>query len=135
MYVDLSPLYQTLAESIISIGVAIIAVATYYIRKYALQKIDNEELRNSLELTLKTIEGSIKSAVLSLGDELKEALADGKLDEQEIEKLKTLAKKDVEEQISPALQKRLQAHVNDVNKFIEKQVEAELLKLQNITKG
>lgn len=134
MTIDLSPLYQTLLESAVSIATVLIAVGVYYIRSYVVSKIKNEELRNSLNLTLTTIQNAVNASVLNLKDEVKAALADGKITEEELNKIKQKAKEDVKTLIEPKLQERLQAHVSDLDKFINQAVEAEVAKLQDLTK-
>ena len=128
--IDLSPLTQTLTDSTVLIITALIGLGVFYLRKYVISKIDNEELKNSLLLTLQVVQSSVNSAVQGMGGELKTALADGKLTNEELDHLKQIAKTQVTQQISPALQKRLQAHVNDVDKFIEDKVKEEVLKIQ-----
>ena len=128
--IDLSPLTQTVTDSMVLIVTALIGLGVFYLRKYVISKIDNEELKNSLLLTLQVVQSSVNSAVQGMGGEVKVALSDGKITNEELEHLKAVAKKQVSEQISPALQKRLQAHVNDVDKFIEDKVKEEVLKIQ-----
>ena len=134
MNIDLSPIYETISQGLISIAVALIGLGVYYIRQYVLSKIKNEELRNSLALTLSTLENSVKSSLLNMGKELKEALADGVITKEELDKIKSQVKADVKAQIEPKLQERLQAHVNDLDKFLDQAIEAEIQKLNALVK-
>lgn len=131
--VDFSPLFQTGINAIVAIGVALIGLGIYYVRQYVASKIDNEELKNSVLLTLTTIENSVKSSILNMGEAVEKALADGKITQEELEALKAAAKNEYMNQISPKLRERLQAHINDVDKFIEKKVEAEIQKIKSKT--
>ena len=131
MNIDISPLTQTIAEGLVTIGVTLIGVGVWYLKKYVASKIESEELKNSLTLTLTTIENAVKASVLDMGEEVKKMLADGKLDASELARLKDMAKSEVYTQISPALQSRLQAHINDVDAFIDKKVKAEVQKLSS----
>lgn len=131
--VDFTPLINTAVDAFISIGVALIGLGVYYIRQYVKSKIQNEELKSSLLLTLNTIENSVKSSMMNMTDDIQKILADGKVTPEELAMLKKAAKEEYQKQIDPKLKERLQAHINDIDKFIEQKVEAEIMKIKSKT--
>lgn len=133
MEMDFSQLFQTIIDSATLIITALVALGVVYIKNYASKRISNDELKNSVLLTLTTVENSVKSTVQNMSENAKIAVADGKVSKEEFEEIRKKAFNHFSKQVSPELQKRLQAHVGDVELFITDKVAAELQKVEKVT--
>lgn len=130
---DLSNLYQTIIDSAAIIITALVGMGVVYLKHYINSRIENEELKNSVMLTMTTIENSVKGSIQNLSEEGKKAVADGVITKDELEIIKASAIDNFKKQVSPKLQERLQAHVGDVESFITNKISAELQKADKVT--
>jgi len=122
--VDLSMFYQDMLGLLSMVITAFVGIGIAYLRKYVNSRIQSEELKQSIVLTLDTIESSTKAAISNLADSAKQALADGVITPEELKQLEQEARKEVEKNLTPAMKERLQAHVNDVDEFVQMKVKA-----------
>jgi len=130
---DMSSLYQTIIDSAAVIITALAGTGVVYFKSYINKRIENEELKNSILLSMTTLENSVKSSIQNLSVEGKKALADGIVSKEELNNIKKSAIEHFEKQVSPALQKRLVAHVGDMETFITNKISAELQKADKVT--
>jgi len=130
---DFSQVSQALVDSLAVIITALVGLGIVYIKGYINKRIENEELKNSVLLSMTTLENSVKGSIQALSGDLKLAVADGKVSKDELFGIQQKAIKHFVEQVSPQLQKRLQAHVGDVETFIINKVAAELQKAEKVT--
>jgi len=130
---DYSQLYQTIIDSAAVIITALVGAGVVYIKGYINKRIENEELKNSVLITMTTLENSVKSSIQNLSAEGKKAVADGTVSDEELEKIKKSAIEHFEKQVAPALQDRLNAHVGDMETFITNKITAELQKADTVT--
>jgi len=130
---DLSNIYQAIIDSAAVIITGLVGVGVVYVKGYINKRIENEELKNSVMLSMTTIENSVKSSIQNLSAEGKKAVADGKVSKEELDIIKKSALEHFNKQVSPLLQERLTAHVGDVETFISNKITAELQKADKIT--
>ena len=130
---DMSTLYQTIIDSAAVIITAFVGMGVVYIKGYIAKRIENEELKNSVLLSMTTIENSVKTSIQNLSIEGKKAVADGVVSPEELNIIKLAAIDHFKKQVSPALQDRLTAHVKDVETFISNKITAELQKADKVT--
>ena len=130
---DFSQVGQTLVDSLAVIITALVGLGIVYIKGYINKRIENEELKNSVLLSMTTLENSVKGSIQALSSEMKVAVADGKVTPEELKTIQQKASKHFTEQVSPELQERLKAHVGDVETFITNKVAAELQKAEKVT--
>ena len=130
---DFSQVSQALVDSLAVIITALVGLGIVYIKGYINKRIENEELKNSVLLSMTTLENSVKGSIQALSGDLKLAVADGKVSKDELFGIQQKAIKHFAEQVSPQLQKRLQAHVGDIETFITNKVAAELQKAEKVT--
>ena len=130
---DFSQVSQALVDSMAVIITALVGLGIVYIKGYISKRIENEELKNSVLLSMTTLENSVKGSIQALSGKMKLAVADGKVSKDELLGIQQKATKHFIEQVSPQLQKRLQAHVGDVETFIINKVAAELQKAEKVT--
>lgn len=121
---DLSFFYQDMLQLTAMVLTALVAVGIAYLRKYVNEKIKSDEIKQSIALTLDTIESSAKAAISDLSDQAKKALADGKITPEEMKALEQAARAQIEENLTPAMKERLQAHVGDVDRYVQMKVKA-----------
>jgi len=121
---DLSFFYQDMLQLATLVMTALVAVGIAYVRKYVNEKIKSDEIKQSIVLTLDTIESAAKAAISDLSDKAKKALADGKITPEEMAELEAAARRQIEENLSPAMKERLQAHVGDVDRYVQMKVKA-----------
>jgi len=130
---EMGNLYQTIIDSAAIIITALVGMGVVYIKGYIAKRIENEELKNSVLLSMTTIENSVKSSIQNLSIESKKAVADGVITEDELKNIQTTAMDHFKKQVSPELQNRLTAHVGDVETFITNKISAELQKADKVT--
>ncbi len=130
---DFSVIGQTLIDSMAVIITALVGLGVVYLKGYINKRIDNEELKNSVLLTMTTLENSVKSSIQNLSANGKVAIADGVVSKDELKSIQDNAFKHFNEQVSPKLQERLQAHVGDVQTLITNKIAAELQKAEKVT--
>ncbi len=130
---DFSVIGQTLIDSMAVIITALVGLGVVYLKGYINKRIDNEELKNSVLLTMTTLENSVKSSIQNLSANGKVAIADGVVSKDELKSIQDNAFKHFAEQVSPKLQERLQAHVGDVQTLITNKIAAELQKAEKVT--
>jgi hypothetical protein len=130
---DFSNLYQTIIDSAAVIITAFVGMGVVYVKGYISKRIENEELKNSILLSMTTIENSVKSSIQNLSVEGKKAVADGVISQQELKTITDSAIEHFKKQVSPALQDRLTAHVGDIESFITNKITAELQKADKVT--
>jgi tetrahydromethanopterin S-methyltransferase subunit H len=130
---DFSQLSQTLVDSASIIITALVGMGVVYLRSYVGKRIENEEIKSSILLSMTTLENSVKGSIQELSVNAKTALADGKLTKAEIKSIQDKAIDHFNKQVSPALQKRLEAHVGDVEQWLLNKINAELQKADKVT--
>ncbi len=130
---DFSVIGQTLIDSMAVTITALVGLGVVYLKGYINKRIENEELKNSVLLTMTTLENSVKSSIQSLSANGKVAIADGVVSKDELKNIQDEAFKHFAEQVSPKLQERLQAHVGDVQTLITNKIAAELQKAEKVT--
>jgi len=124
MGIDMSVFYQDMISLASMVITALVGVGIVYLRKFVNSKVANEELRGSLLLTLNTVEDAVKASVSDLDVEVRKALEDGTITEDERKHLLMVAESEVHNTIGSAAKERLQAHVADVDKLIKNKVKA-----------
>ena len=119
---DFSLIYQHAIESTILVLNAAVIIGIAYLRTWVNQKIKQEEFKNSLIVTLDSIETATKKSIVNLGSAVKEAIKDGTVSKSELENLRTTALRDIHENLTPMIKRRLQAHIGDVDKYLQDKV-------------
>ena len=130
---DFSQLSQVLLTSVCTIIAAVASAAVVYLKSYISRKIENDELKNSLLATTEVLQNSVNSSIANLSASSKIALADGKINKGELEDIREKALKHFSTQVSPALQKRLEAHVEDTQGFIVNRINSQIEKANTVT--
>ena len=130
---DFGQIEQALVEAAVAILIALVGVGVAYLRNYSKQMIEDKKIAASVDLTLTTVENSVKSSIQALGVDAKKAVADGVISKSELVQMQNNAIKHFETQVAPELQKRLEVHVGDVEGFITTKVAAELQKVDKVT--
>ncbi len=130
---DFTIVTQTLIDSMAVIITAFVGLGVVYLKGYINKRIENEEFKNSLRLTAEVVGNSVKASISNLGENVKVAVADGKVSKQDISDIENAAFKHFNEQVSPKLQERLQAHIGDVQTLITNKIAAELQKAEKVT--
>ena len=124
MGIDMSVFYQDMISLASMVITALVGVGIVYLRKFVNSRVSSQELKESLLLTLNTIEDAVKASVSDLSSEVRKALEDGTITEEERKHLLLLAEAEVNATIGSAAKDRLQAHVADVDRLIQNKVKA-----------
>jgi hypothetical protein len=124
MGIDMSVFYQDMVSLASMIITALVGVGIVYLRKFVNSKVASQELKESLLLTLSTVEDAVKASVSDLDAEVRKALEDGTITEEERKHLLLVAEREVNNTIGSAAKDRLQAHVADVDKLIQNKVKS-----------
>lgn len=130
---QLAPLYDSIIQAaavLITLGMGI---GTAYIRTYVKKKIENEEIEKSFLQTVDVLDDSFRKTILNTSKNLKTKLADGNLSSTEITDLQSDILKEIKTNISPAVLKRTEAHVGDVQKYLENKIAAKLQEVDKVT--
>ena len=130
---DTGAIYQQLIESASLIIIALLGWGAFEFKRFVKGHIDNSKLQTSLLLTGEVVRDSVKASISRLGVDAKAAVADGKVTKEELAMIETKAFKDFSEQVAPELQKRLNAHVGDLQTIIVNKIGAELQKAEKVT--
>lgn len=120
----MSVFYQDMVSLASMIITALVGVGIVYLRKFVNSKVASQELKESLLLTLSTVEDAVKASVSDLDAEVRKALEDGTITEEERKHLLLVAEREVNNTIGSAAKDRLQAHVADVDKLIQNKVKS-----------
>lgn len=131
--VDFSTLSQTLVDGSVVVLTALVGLVVAYVKQYITKKIQNEEFRSSLLVTTKVLESSVNSSINGLPISSKKALADGKINPEELKQIEDVAYKHFLRQVSPELQKRLQAHITDIQSFMVNGIKSQMEKANTVT--
>ena len=123
----------TLIDALSVIVTALVGLGVVYIRQYVAARVANEEIKTSLLTTVKVLENSVNGSINALSIDAKKALADGNITDEELKKIEDNAIKHFNEQVSPALQKRLQAHVGDVQGLVVNVIKSQVEKANRVT--
>ena len=123
----------TLIDALSVIITALVGLGVVYIRQYVAARVANEEIKTSLLTTVKVLENSVNSSINALSVDAKKALADGNISDEELKMIEDNAVKHFNEQVSPALQKRLQAHVGDVQGLVVNVIKSQVEKANRVT--
>ncbi len=116
-----------------AICLAAVSVAAAYVTKWLNQHIKDKELLRSIQATNDVVFNAVRGQIQLMDKETEAALADGHLDNAELEKIKKVAVEDFKAHVAPELQKRLQAHVQDAETYVAKQAAATIQALDKVT--
>jgi len=129
----MAPLYDSIIQAaavLITVGVG---VGAAYIRSYVKKKIENDEIQKSVLQTVDVLNDSFRKTVLTSSENLKAKLADGKLTNEEVKALQDEIIDQVAKNVEPAILKRAEAHVGDVQKYLENKIAAKLQEVDKVT--
>jgi len=130
---QLAPLYDSIIQGaavLITLGVG---VGAAYIRSYVKKKIENDEIEKSVLQTVDVLNDSFRKTVLATSSDLKAKLADGKLTNDEVKALQDEIITQVAKNVEPAVLKRAEAHVGDVQTYLENKIAAKLQEVDKVT--
>ena len=130
---DFGLISVALLQLVSFVVVILIGVASAYVKKWADVHVKDTELKASLAATLEVIETSVKGSVQVMSAETELALADGKLDPEELKKIQDVAIADYKQHVAPELQKRLDAHVLDAQSYVAKKAAAIVQGMDTVT--
>lgn len=130
---QMAPLYDSIIQAaavLITVGVG---VGAAYVRTYVKKNIENAEIEKSVLQTVDVLNDSLRKTVLTTSDDLKAKLADGKLSKDEIKALQDEVIKQVADNVEPAVLKRAEAHVGDLQTYLETKIAAKLQEVDKVT--
>lgn len=130
---DFAGLEQTLINAATAILISLISWGVAKITQYANSRIENEEIKTSLLITMNTLANSVKSTVQAMSAEGKLAVADGKIDKAELIKIQNKAFEHFSKQVAPKIQTRIKAHIEDTEGWMLNIIAAELQKVEKVT--
>ena len=130
---DYSHLLQTLVDSADLIILGLVGIATKYVINYTQNNVKNDDLRTSLITSEKMLESAVLSAIGNLSASTKKALADGSIDKEDLEEIKKAAYANYKEKIEPEVEKRLEAHIKDVQGWVLNSIESKLESANKVT--
>ena len=130
---DTGVLYQQVIEAAAAVLIILTTWGIAELRRYVSNRVTNEDLKASVNMTAKVIGNSVKASISNLSTEAKLAVADGKVTKEELDVIEVAAFRHYDKQVAPKLQKRLEAHVDDTQQFIVNMIQAELQKAEKVT--
>lgn len=135
---------QALATVLVALVGLVSAVAVSYLNVLkqkaveSISKMENENARTLLNDAIDKVTTLVSTVVMSIEQEEKQeilrAAEDGKVDRDELFKLKDVAVKRVEEQLVPETRNILQEGIGDVSKFIADLVSQQVLLIKSQNK-
>ncbi len=126
-------LLPVVVQAVVGIIIALIGLGVNYFRNYVINKVKNTELRESLLLTTDVLSDSVKGVLLGMGEETKKAVADGNLSQNDLVLIQERVLSDVHKQLIPATQKRVEAHVGDLEHYMLTKIAAQIQTQDKIT--
>ena len=130
---DYTAISQALVDGTAVVLTALVGLAVVYIKQYINKKVANDEFKSSLLATTAVIENSVNSSINNLSASAKVALADGEISREDVKMIEDNAAKHFIEQVSPEMQKRLEAHIGDVKTFVLNNITAQVEKANKVT--
>jgi len=111
-------------------GISIVAAAA---QRWINLHVQDAKLNGALSETKDEIMAAVRGSIQAMSAETEQALADGMLDKEDLMKVQLAAVAHYKEHISPALQKRIEAHVGDAKLWVAKQAASYVQVLDKIT--
>ncbi len=130
---EMTEVYQALIESAALLIIAIAGLGVTFLKIYAAKYVKNKELQTSLKLSLDMVVNSVKSTILGLSVDAKQAIADGNISPEDLKLIQLNAIDRFKENVAPSAQKIMVTHIKDLEKMVLDIVDAEVQKADKIT--
>lgn len=140
---------EMIKQNLISLGVVIvcgaISIATAYVSSYMKKlsektkaetsKLENETQKELVDKAIDRVDKLVNTNVIkaqeTLVKEIKNAAKDGNVDKRDLKDVAQVVKKEVLVQLSDELKQLVSVEIQDLDKYIEAQIEVSLATLKN----
>lgn len=122
---QMAPVVATLISGLVSWGL-------YEVSKYVRSKTKNEEANNAVTHITETVNTTVQELEQTMVPAIKAASADGKLSDDDKNRLKALAVEKVNRQIPDKMSKLAGLMVNSVDSFVKAKIEKAVLDLKKV---